>query len=412
MAAIRALKCIRCGGLYPPESYECPRCRDAGVASNLTVVHGEPVRLARDALPKQPASLWRYADFLPVEAGAAVSLGEGMTPLVPLARLDLGRVFVKDELRNPTSSFKDRLATVAVSVARARGARVIACASSGNAGAAAAAYSARAGLPCVVFTLRDSPAPMLAQIRAYGAMAIAAASKDDRWTLLAGAVRRYGWFPTSPFLDPPVGSNPYGIEGYKTLAYEIAEQHGWRAPDWCVLPVCYGDALYGMWKGFEELLELGWIDRRPRLVAAEISGSLGAALALGHEVPQPVPTGKPSIAISIDAARSTYQAVHALSHSNGVAVKVGDEEITRWQRRVAAEEGLFAEASSATPFAAIDHLRKSGVIADRDTVAVILTASGLKDIDRAAPRPDDVPLVPADLDAMRDALARRYDFHV
>lgn len=414
MAHIHALKCIRCGSLFPPTSYDCAceRCRADGVASNLTVVYDGQVHRERGALPKQPASLWRFADFLPVEDGAAVTLGEGMTPLVPLRRLDLGRAFVKDETRNPTWSFKDRLATVAISIARQRGARVIGCASSGNAGAAAAAYSARAGLPCVVFTLRDTPTPMLAQIRAYGAMVIAASGKDDRWKLLAGAVRRYGWFPTSPFLDPPIGSNPYGIEGYKTLAYEIAEQLDWQAPDWCVLPVCYGDALYGVWKGFEELLELGWIEQRPRLVAAEIAGSLEAALAQGLEMPQSAAPRKPSIAISIDADRGTYQAVQALRHSNGVAVKVADAEIEAWQNSLATHEGLYAEASSAAPLAAIDRLRRSGVIGTDQTVVAIVTASGLKDAGRPAHSLDDVPLVPADLDAMRDALARRYDFHV
>jgi len=375
-------------------------------------VYEEPARPERSRLGNQPASLWRFADFLPVDADAAVSLGEGLTPLVPLTRLDLGHVFVKDESRNPTASFKDRLATVAISVARTRGARVIACASSGNAGAAAAAYSARAGLPCVVFTLREAPAPMLAQIRAYGAMVIAAPSRDDRWTLLSGAVRRYGWFPTSPFSEPAIGSNPYGIEGYKTLAYEIAEQLGWQAPDWCVLPVCYGDALYGVWKGFDELLAHGWIDRRPRLIAAEISGSLGVALAQGLEMPPIVETRKASIAISIDAARSTYQAVCALRHSDGLAVRVADDEIATWQQRLSAAEGLFAEASSAAPLAAIDRLRKTGVIGDGETVVAVMTASGLKDTQPMAARLADIPLVPADLDAMTDALARSYGFHV
>ncbi len=413
MADIHALKCIRCGSLYPPASDEhaCPRCRSDGVMSNLTVVYREPVQLARRTLPARPASLWRFADFLPVAADAAVSLGEGMTPLMPLGQAELGRVFVKDESRNPTWSFKDRLATVAISVARARGARVIACASSGNAGAAVAAYSARAGLPCVVFTLRDAPGPMLAQIRSYGAMAVAASSKDDRWTLLAGAVRRHGWFATSPFTDPPIGSNPYGIEGYKTLAYEIAEQLDWQAPDWCCLPVCYGDALFGVWKGFDELLQLGWIDKRPRLIAAEVSGSLEMALAKDLEAPPNISDRRPSIAISIDASRSTYQAVFSLRQSNGLAVAVPDEEIAAWRNRLATEEGLFVEASSATAFAAIDRLRRAGVIGSNDTVVSVSTASGLKDA-TPTPRHGEVPLVPADIEVMTETLARHYDFHV
>jgi threonine synthase len=295
-------------------------------------------------------------------------------------------------------------------MARAQGARVIACASSGNAGAAAAAYAARAGLPCVVFALREAPAAMLAQIRACGAMTVATATPADRWTLLAGAAQRYGWFATSPSSDPPLGSNPYGLEGYKTIAYEIAEALDWQAPDWCALPVCYGDALFGLWKGFDEMLALGWIAKRPRLIAAEIAGSLQAAMAQGLDMPPRIGTNRASIALSIDAPRSTFQALQALRRSDGIAVKVGDEEIESWRARLAAEEGLFAEAASAAPFAAIARLRDAGTIAAGDTVVAVMTASGLKDAPRSAP--DDVPLVAPDPEALREALARRYGFHV
>ena len=125
-------------------------------------------------------------------------------------------------------------------------------------------------------------------MRAYGAMVVKVADKADRWRLQSLGVREFGWYPTSPFFGPVVGSNPYGMEGYKTIAYEIAEAFDWQPPDWCVLPVCYGDALYGMWKGFEELKALGWIDRTPRFVAAEVSGSLAAAMAGGDAMPPEV----------------------------------------------------------------------------------------------------------------------------
>ena len=170
-------------------------------------------------------------------------------------------------------------------MARRFGAKVIASSSSGNAGAAAAAYAAKAGLPCVVFTFLGAARPLVAQMRAYGAMVVVVENKADRWRLQSAGVREFGWYPTSPFFGPVVGSNPYGMEGYKTIAYEIAEAFDWQPPDWCVLPVCYGDALYGMWKGFEELKALGWIDRVPRLVAAEVSGSLTAAMASGEPMP-------------------------------------------------------------------------------------------------------------------------------
>ncbi len=131
---------------------------------------------------------------------------------------------------------------------------MIASSSTGNAGAAAAAYATRAGLPSIIFTVVGAAGPMMTQMQAYGALVVAVEDKAHRWTLLEAGVRRFGWFPTSPFFGPVVGSNPYGIEGYKSLAYEIAEQLEWRVPDWVVLPVCYGDALVGMARGFAELV--------------------------------------------------------------------------------------------------------------------------------------------------------------
>ena len=198
--------------------------------------------------------LWRYGDLLPVSEREAVTLGEGGTPLHRLESLgrSLGveALLGKDETRNPTWSFKDRLACIAVSMARKLGAPAVVSSSTGKAGASVAAYAAKAGLPCIVFTAKGVVGPLAAQMRVYGATVIAVANKADRWPLMQHAVREFGWFPTSPFFGPVVGSNPYGIEGYKTLAYEVVEQMGWQVPDCCVLPVCYGDALIGMWRGF------------------------------------------------------------------------------------------------------------------------------------------------------------------
>jgi threonine synthase len=220
---------------------------------------------------------------------------------------------------------------------------------------------------------------MVTQMRAYGAMVLATREKADRWTLLEKGVRRFGWFPTSPFFAPAVGSNPLGVEGYKTLAYEVAEQLNWQAPDWCVLPVCYGDALYGMWKGFEELRRLGWIDRVPRLVAAEIYGSLGATLAAGGDALVDMPKSHDTLATSISATRGTYQALHAIRESNGTAVLVSDDDLLAWQARLAAGEGMYAEPSSVAALAAVSRLRAGNVIEAGQSVVALMTAGGLKD---------------------------------
>ena len=409
-----ALVCVRCGASYPIDNFaeDCPACRAKGAPANLTVAydaapgHGA----SKDAIQRDRGSMWRWESFLHAPAEDAVTLGEGNTPLLPAPALGLGDVWIKDESRNPTWSFKDRLGSGALTMAKKIGAEVIASSSSGNAGASAAAYAAKAGIPCIVFTFVGSAGPLVLQMRAYGAMVVKVTDKADRWRLQSLGVRELGWYPTSPFFGPVVGSNPYGMEGYKTIAYEIAEAFDWQVPDWCVLPVCYGDALYGMWKGFEELKALGWIDRTPRFVAAEVSGSLPAALASGEPLPPEVARNSPSIATSIGAAQSTVQALDVLRRSKGVAVTIGDDELRRWVVTLAAKEGIWPEASSAAPFAAIERLRTAGIIAPHHRCVALLTAAGLKDpgpIEQALPEP---PLVSGGLTELLAALKNSYGF--
>jgi threonine synthase len=366
--------------------------------------------LDRDRLPQSPQSLWRWEGFLPTEAHDAVTLSEGNTPLLSVPALGLGDLWIKDETRNPTWSFKDRLASVAVTMARHFGARAIAASSSGNAGAAAAAYAAKAGIPCIVFTYPHATAALIAQMRAYGAMVVFAESAAERWRLQAEGVRTLGWYPTSPYFGPVVGSNPFGIEGYKTIAYEIAERLDWRAPDWCVLPVCYGDALYGIWKGFEELRALGWIERTPRFAAAEISGSLSAALAGGEEMPPIRMRNTATVATSIGANQGTVQALDVLRRSNGVAITLADDELTKWVVKLAKTEGIWAEPASVAAFPAIASLKLAGVIPHGALVVALVTASGLKDaqaIDATLPPP---PIVTGGLDDLLEALSQTYGY--
>jgi threonine synthase len=414
MARPVALACISCGADYALSHYadDCPACRAAGAPSNLTVRYDAPpgVGLARDALPTQPNSLWRFADFLPLAAADAISLGEGATPLHDASALGLGPLLIKDESQNPTWSFKDRLASAAVSMARRLGARVIACSSSGNAGAATAAYAARAGLPCVAVTFQGAAGAMVTQMRGYGAMVLGCAHKEDRWTLVSAGVKRFGWYPTTAYFGPAVGSNPFGIEGYKTLAYEIAEQCGWSAPDWCVLPVCYGDALYGLWRGFEELRALGWIARVPRLGAAEVSGSLAAALGSGVAMPPVRRRNEATIAASIGADQGTVQALAALRRTDGAAIQIDNAALERWQARLARATGLYAEPASVAPLAALERWRVDGTIAPDTSVVALMTAGGLKDPAATERTLGELPTVAGDLDAACRVLADRYGF--
>jgi len=389
VTTIVGFACIRCGASYPTtfdiDSSGCPACHGTAPA-NLKPIYASPAD-PRSIPASAPRSLWRYAHMLPCALKDAVSLGEGQTPLIEATRigrtLGVPNLFIKDEGRNPTWSHKDRFSTVAVSVARAQGAQVVATASSGNAGASLAAYAARAGMRCVVTTFPGSTGAMLAQIRKYGATVLPLVNRMDRWTLLAEAATRHGWFIASPFRAPVVGSHPLGIEGYKTIAYELVEQSDGVAPDWCVLPVCYGDALSGVWAGFQELFAQGMISSLPRMVAAEVHGSLTRALATGSDRLEERSIAFESLAVSIGAPRSAYQALKALRDSSGCAVLVTNDRLVDMQEQLAASEGIFAELTSVTPLLAIARLRRDGVMAPEERVVAVITASGLKDLDRS-----------------------------
>jgi len=367
------------------------------LASNLRVQYS-PADMDRWNFRKTDAGLRglpRFGAMLPVQAEHWVSLGEGDTPLHSTTRLakllGLEKLYIKDESNNPTNSHKDRVSAVAVSYAKQIGAPVVATASSGNAGASLAAYAARAGLPCVVASMKGAAGPMVAQIRKLGAHLILMEDKTLRWPLLDEAARRYGWFITSPYSAPVVGSTPIGIEGYKTIAYEIYQDLG-RVPDWLALPVCYGDALAGIHQGFVDLQAVGETNRVPRYIAAEAHGSLQRAMAANADHVDALPAAYATLAASVGGPQSAYQALQALRESNGIAIKIGNEGLIELQERIGAIEGLSFELASVMPFAAVRQLREEGVIAGGDLVVCLATASGLKDIDKSTLDWQEIPI--------------------
>jgi threonine synthase len=414
-APVVGLECLRCHTVFgePGGFAGCPRCRAAGVAVNLTVrLDLTPLAgLRPEDLPATPRGLWRYRAVLPVGAEHAVSLGEGGTPLVPLERLGrrlgLRRLLAKDESRNPTWSYKDRLCAVAVSHAVATGARVLTISSTGNHGASTAAYAARAGLPCVIFTLASVPETMKTLMQAYGAAVVACPTSESRWQLMREAVERRGWYPTSGFVMPPIGSNPYGIEGYKTIAWEIAEDLGWTAPGIVVVPSAYSDGLHGVWKGWTELRALGLVKDAPRMVAAEPFGPLANALERGLEAPELVPGGE-SVAFSIASRYGTWQGLAALKQSGGEGVRITDEGIFEAQRALGREEGIFVEPSSATAVTAVMQLARRKALDPDEPVVVVLTSGGLKDPGASRAWLPPVPAAPADLDGVLRVLREQY----
>jgi threonine synthase len=411
------LRCIRCGTMYPAGAYfkGCPSCLAEGLPTNLAVVP-DMDRIRREFDPRRladrPHSIWRYAEFLPAEPEHAVSIGEGMTPLLEVPRIGrrigIPNLYVKDESRNPTWSFKDRLASSAVSMAVQMGAKVVTGSSSGNAGSATAAYSARAGLPCVMFTTQQFPLTMRVQMGVYGTKMIATPTIHDRWKMVEACVDNWGWFPVTVFVYPLVGSNCYGIEGYKTVAFEVVEQLG-RTPTHVVMPVGAGDAFFGTWKGFKEYRELGFIDELPTMIAAEVFGPLENALAKGLDHLEEVPWG-PTPAISVGLNTSAYQALAVLRESGGWARSPSEAEIVSMQRELAESEGIYAEMSSVISLCVARRMVEEGQIDSDDVVVAFLTSGGLKDPEATARHLPPIPLIEPNLEALRSALESSYGF--
>jgi threonine synthase len=212
----------------------------------------------------------------------------------------------------------------------------------------------------------------------------------------------WGWLPLSNVADPPVGSHASGIAGHKTIAFEIAQDLGWRAPDAVIVPVAYGDAIAGIFAGFAELQQGGVLDQLPRLIAAESYPSLSGALAGGEEAPlYAEPTG--SQAFSVATPRSTYQALRAIRATRGSAVVVSDSATLRWHRELREREGLFVELSSAMPVAAVERLRTDGILNEADEVVALITSSGLKDPEVTLDM-RELPLVRPDLGELERVL--------
>jgi len=357
--------CLRCERPLAAPFDPCPHCLSEGVS-------------VRGALRYEPVDGGAYPPGvrLPVVPDPLPP-----TPLRPSPRAapDVGvsSLHYKDECGGRTWSWKDRLACVAVAHAVATGARTVVVSSSGNHGAAVAAAAAAAGLRAVVLTTASITPAMRRLIEGSGGTLVPVAEAPERWALMREAVREHGFYPASNFHDPPIGSGPFAAEGYKEIAWEIAVQLR-RAPDWVVVPVGYGDGLAGIASGFVELAEAGLIERVPRMLAAETSGSLREALDAGRDQPLAFDVRAPS-ALSIACPQATYQALHAVRSTHGAAVVVDDAMALDARRRLGRLEGAFHELSSAVTFAAIELARNDRIIDACDVVVAVATSPGLKD---------------------------------
>ncbi len=407
------LVCPRCQRGYPESAAFtlCPPCDADGQHVNPMPAY-DMQRLGPGWRPdREQPGLYAYRDLLPLSPRAApVSLGEGGTPLLPVARLGehlgLDALYVKDESRSPTWSYKDRLATVAVTKAREAGAEVVMVSSTGNHGAAAAAYAASAGLRCIALTLESVPLTMKVLMQSYGAHVVALRNAPDRWAVMREALGEYGWIPLSGFVNPPAGSNPFGVDGYKTIAYEIVEGLG-RAPDVVVTPVAYGDGITGLHRGFRDLVELGRVDAVPRLIAAEVFGPYSCALDTGEPGRGSIVAAGPSAAFSIATPVSAFQGWQAVTDSGGTAAAVpNDETIMTAQARLARLEGLYLEASAVITVACLPALLARGAVRRHESVVCVGTSSGLKDVGATAARLPPVETIEPTLAALERTLER------
>jgi threonine synthase len=388
---------------------ECPRCGRTHDADRLTNLCGcgSPL-LARydlgkvDASPAsieaRPADLWRYHELLPVRsADSAVTLGESMTPLLSVSRvgdsLGLDRLLMKDEGRLPTGSFKARGAAVGVSRAVELGAARMSMPTNGNAGAAWAAYAARAGATIRVAMPTDAPVVTRAEVSVVGGdLTVVDGHIGDagRWLAADVAARAEQEPGAQPTFDVSTLREPYRIEGKKTMALEMAEQLGWRLPDVVVYPTGGGVGLIGMHKAFDELLRLGWVSGKPpRLVAVQSTGCAPIVAAFEAGADSADPWEAPSTAafgINVPRALGDFLILRALRESDGIAVAVDDAALLADVRLVGRLEGLFVSPEGAATITAVRELLRRGWIDQAETVVALNTGSGLVYADQFPPR--------------------------
>lgn len=398
-------KCIKCGSEFPPlrMSNRCTRC--GGIIKISYGYRTARKKLSKRILRTRSFNLWRYGELLPiVRSKNIVSLGEGGTPLIRSSkfaeRVGLRRLHLKDETRLPTGSLKDRCATVSISKALESGEHAAVISSSGNAAASMSAYSARAGIRCYVFVPSNAPSTKLIQSLSFGAKVVRVNGTTGNSVDMAREVgRKKGWVNVSTAAT----YNPYAMEGQKTAAYEIMEQLGWKAPDWLIVPVGSGNGLAGQWAGFKDFVEMGFIDKLPRIGAVQAAGCapFTDAVEKGLEPSEVRAWEKPDTIAG--GVRDEYPydvelALPAFRESRGAAVKVTDREIVSTMKMLGRDEGIFSEPTGAVAAAGVRRLVESKAIDSDETVVAMVTGSGLKDPSVLSKEFPEPPVVDPDVD--------------
>jgi threonine synthase len=340
----------------------------------------------RDSLVGREPNMWRYREMLPLFDGEApVTLGEGFTPLFHArtlgSTLGLERLYIKDESLNPTNSFKARGQSAAITRAKYLGAKTIALPTAGNAGNAAAAYSAAAGLACEVFIPKDAKRPFVDECRLYGAnVTLVDGLITDAGRMAAEKGGPLGWYDVSTLKEP------YRIEGKKTMAYELAEQMNWEWPDWIVYPTGGGTGMVGMWKAFDELERIGWMKpaRRPRMVSvqAENCAPIVRAFEQGTEKAAPW-EGASTLAdgLRVPRAIGDFLILRAIRESGGTALAVSDQSMVDGMLTIGAQTGVSAAPEGGAALVAIQRLVADGSMKPTDSIVLFNTGGALKYLD-------------------------------
>lgn len=390
--------CVACGGnLDALIDYEGLRRAEASGA------------LSREAIAAVRGSgIWRWLPLLPLAARPAIPLTIGDTPLVAAPRLaaalGLGALHLKDDGRNPSASLKDRASAVAVARAVEGGIGRVACASTGNAASSLATIAASVGLETVIFVPDTIPRAKLAQLLLHGArVLLVRGNYDAAYDLSLAATARFGWYSRN------TGFNPYLAEGKKSVAYEIAEGLGWRAPDRVFVSVGDGCILGAAHKGFADLAALGWIDRVPALVGVQAEGAapLAEAFRAGARAAADVHAATPRTfadSIAVGRPRDATKALRAARETGGEILAVPDDAIREAMRRLAGEAGVFAEPAGAAAFAGLLALARERRLRAGESAVAIVSGSGLKDVESAIRLVEPPPPIDADLGAVAERL--------
>jgi threonine synthase len=405
MSYATSLRCRECHREYPLAAlHVCEFCfGPLEVAYDYDAIKRD---VTRRRIESGPASLWRYRDFLPCDADAAVDIGAGFTPLIHAknlgAALGLPKLYLKNDTMNPTWSFKDRVVAVASTRARELGFDRLACASTGNLANSVSAHAAAAGMEAVVFIPHDLEAGKVVGSSIYGPTLVKVRGNYDAVNrLCAELAGAYGW----AFVN--VNVRPYYSEGSKTLGFEVAEQLGWKAPDHCVVPIASGSLFVKIRKGFDELAKTGLIEPpKTRMSGAQATGCSPVATAWAEGSmnfrPQRPNTIAKSLAIGNPA--DGYYSLVQLKETGGSCAMVTDEEIVAGMKLLAETEGIFAETAGGVTVASLKQLAAQGRIEPGETTVAFITGAGFKTLEAVA----DALRPPLEIDATMESFERAY----